>query len=368
MKQDWDQVANVSHCMGQMLSAASSKFLELGNLGRGQRVLDLACGVGTVAAQAGAIVGEGGWVVGLDSSPEMVAVANQYFGGGDTVKFAVHDVLDPVGHPDSYDTVFCRFSLPFLTNPGIALAGSFAALKPGGRMCIMSIADFRDNDFIRVLEVIDSPLVNHVLQWGTPQAIANEVAAAGFQGVLTKRIRALVTVNDPNVYWHCIRGLFGFADPIMPPALARHVVPGTRLGVSFVFALGRKPDPDAPVDIVVQTPEDTIAVARRKTREISATSLGQTFKGEPVVYLDVRAPGSRVTKIKDSINITRDDLEKQLPAMVPDPSTIIVVYCQSGNQSALATTQLDALGYRNVWSLQRGIEGWEYVGKRVVPA
>ncbi|MBA3819471.1 MAG: methyltransferase domain-containing protein [Deltaproteobacteria bacterium] len=369
MQPDWKQVTGVSHCMGQLLAAASSKLLELGGLTRGQSVLDLACGVGAVAKEAAALVaGSGGSVLGIDACEEMVAAATQHCAGDSTVRFAVHDALSGVGHPDSYDSIFCRFSLPFLQHPSVALEHSLNALKPGGRLCIMSIADGAHNDFIGALEVTGSPYVNHVMQWGNQDALAHQLEAVGFQGILTKRIRALVTVHDPNAYWDCVRGLFGFPDVAMPPEVARRVVRGSRIQVSVVLALGRKHDPHAEVTAEIQTAQDVIALARRKTREIGPTSLSQTFKGEKVVYLDVRAPASRLTQIKDSINVTRDDLETRLPSLVPDPATIIVVYCQQGSQSALAAGQLHAMGYSNVWSLQRGIEAWEYVGMKVTPA
>lgn len=367
MHQDWQHVVTVSHFMGQLLEAASSKFLELGSLGRGQRAVDIACGVGSLAAQAATIVaGQGGGVVGIDACPEMIAAANAMYGtAGGALQFAVHDAHQGVGHPNSYDAAFCRFSLPFLADPARVLAACHEALKPGGRMCVMSIADAEHNDFMRALA--GPPIVDHVLQAGHQDRIASQLQDAGFQNVLTKRIRALVTIGDPNEYWQCVRGLYNFAEPTIPAVIADRVRPGARLTVSIVFAIGRKHDPNAAVQHEVQSAADAVALARRKTREINPKSI-QAFKGEQVVFLDIRSPSARLTKIRDSINVTRDDLEKQLPAMVPDPATNIVVYCQNGNQSVLAAGQLRAMGYTNVWSLQRGIEAWEYVGMKTVPA
>lgn len=50
-------------------------LLEYASLGSGERVLDLACGTGSVARQAAPIVGERGKVTGLDINPGMLAVA-----------------------------------------------------------------------------------------------------------------------------------------------------------------------------------------------------------------------------------------------------------------------------------------------------
>lgn len=50
-------------------------LLEYASVGSGERVLDLACGTGSVARQVAPIVGERGKVTALDVNPGMLAVA-----------------------------------------------------------------------------------------------------------------------------------------------------------------------------------------------------------------------------------------------------------------------------------------------------
>src|SRR5213593_2797220 len=48
---------------------------ELGRLSPGERVLDLGCGAGTDSLVAAQMVGDGGRVIGIDMTPEMLAKA-----------------------------------------------------------------------------------------------------------------------------------------------------------------------------------------------------------------------------------------------------------------------------------------------------
>jgi ubiquinone/menaquinone biosynthesis C-methylase UbiE len=53
------------------------KIAAAANLQRGDRVLDVGCGTGTLAALMAQRVGETGEVVGIDLSPRMLAVARR---------------------------------------------------------------------------------------------------------------------------------------------------------------------------------------------------------------------------------------------------------------------------------------------------
>jgi phage shock protein E len=53
----------------------------------------------------------------------------------------------------------------------------------------------------------------------------------------------------------------------------------------------------------------------------------------------------------------------QLPA---DKGAKIVVYCRSGNESAIASQTLLDLGYRNIWNLAGGMIAWTDSGRTLV--
>ena len=91
---------------------------------KGERVLDLGCGDGTLTAQ---IVGTGARVVGVDSSPAMVDAARAR--GIDA------HVIDAACLPfeSEFDAVFSNAALHWVHQADAALTGIARALRPGGR-------------------------------------------------------------------------------------------------------------------------------------------------------------------------------------------------------------------------------------------
>jgi trans-aconitate methyltransferase len=92
----------------------------------GERVLDLGCGTGDVAA---AITEKGARVVGVDASPAMIANARARF---PTQDFRVADAAD-LGFENEFDAVFSHAVLHWVTRAAHAVCGIARALKPGGR-------------------------------------------------------------------------------------------------------------------------------------------------------------------------------------------------------------------------------------------
>ena len=83
-------------------------------------------------------------------------------------------------------------------------------------------------------------------------------------------------------------------------------------------------------------------------------------KDKSLYLLDVRTPGE-VAKgyIKGSMNISIDKLPQKVEEIPKEKE--VVVYCQSGARSALATMYLRARGFK-VNSLDHGFHEWEEAG------
>ena len=95
--------------------------------GPGERVLDLGCGTGHLAAE---IARSGAEVVGIDSSPEMVEQARCNY---PELRFEVADSTD-FSFPEPFDAVFSNAALHWMRPPE-RVAGCVArTLKPGGRL------------------------------------------------------------------------------------------------------------------------------------------------------------------------------------------------------------------------------------------
>src|SRR2546426_7750011 len=89
--------------------------------------------------------------------------------------------------------------------------------------------------------------------------------------------------------------------------------------------------------------------------------------GEPLVLIDVRDPDEyRDGFIEPATNISRGFLEFRIGTAAADPTTPIVLYCQTGLRSMLAAKALRELGYQNVVNLQGGFQRWAQSGLPVV--
>jgi ubiquinone/menaquinone biosynthesis C-methylase UbiE len=104
----------------------------------GQRVLDIASGVGEPAITAARKVAPNGSVLGTDLVPEMVNYARERATarGVTNIEFRVVDGERLDVPPASFDLVTIRWGLMFMPDPVACLKQARAALKPGGRLVV----------------------------------------------------------------------------------------------------------------------------------------------------------------------------------------------------------------------------------------
>jgi molybdopterin/thiamine biosynthesis adenylyltransferase/rhodanese-related sulfurtransferase len=90
--------------------------------------------------------------------------------------------------------------------------------------------------------------------------------------------------------------------------------------------------------------------------------------GNGVAIVDVRETEEFSTgHLPGAVHVPRGYLESRIDGVVPDHSQRVVLYCASGNRSALAArTMLDDLGYERVESMRGGITLWKDRGYEVV--
>lgn len=108
------------------------------------------------------------------------------------------------------------------------------------------------------------------------------------------------------------------------------------------------------------TAMDLVANAKQNITEISVTEARQTLTDQLV--LDVREPAEFAAgQIPNSVNIPRGVLKFKInkpPAFTKQHAAKIIVCCQSGGRSALATESLHKLGFSNAVSLAGGYKAW----------
>jgi len=118
------------------------------------------------------------------------------------------------------------------------------------------------------------------------------------------------------------------------------------------------------------TAMDLVTAAKQHIREIDVAT-AQAELGQ-YLCLDVREPAEfQAGHLPGAINIPRGVLEFKIgnePRLQNNPQAPILVYCQTGGRSALATEAIQKLGYSGAVSMAGGFNAWSQQGGAVEKA
>lgn len=107
---------------------------------------------------------------------------------------------------------------------------------------------------------------------------------------------------------------------------------------------------------------DLINEAKSRIRQVSVAEARAMHERGGVTFLDVRDQQEvNLGRIPGALHISRGTMETKIEAAVPRDADV-VVYCASGNRSALAAETLHQMGYDKVTSLAEGFRGWAESG------
>ena len=172
----------------------------------GEHILDLGCGDGVLTVE---LVAAGATVVGIDSSPEMVAAAREK-GLDAHVADAAHLSLD-----GAFDAVFSNAVLHWVKDADGAIASAWRALRPGGRF----VGEFGGHGNVAaIVTALFAVLARrgvdaapfHPWFYPTPQAYRARLEAAGF------RVDSIALVPRPTPLPTGMAGwLATFANPFL---------------------------------------------------------------------------------------------------------------------------------------------------------
>ena len=110
------------------------RAIELLQLQPGQTVLDAACGTGLALEALARLVGPRGRVIGVEQSPEMIAIAHQRCAAlGLQNVILLEAPVEDARIPGPLDALLFSFAHDVLQSPA-ALANAFAATHPGARV------------------------------------------------------------------------------------------------------------------------------------------------------------------------------------------------------------------------------------------
>ncbi|RJG47600.1 rhodanese-like domain-containing protein [Motilimonas pumila] len=106
---------------------------------------------------------------------------------------------------------------------------------------------------------------------------------------------------------------------------------------------------------------DLVDASRQVIQETNVAQVEQwQAQGDAFVLIDNREESEWAKgHIPGAVYMGRGILERDIEHRYPDLDQKIVVYCGGGYRSALSVENLQKMGYRNVWSMDGGIRGWQ---------
>jgi len=195
-------------------------------IGAGQRVLDVGCGIGDPTLQVAVLVGPHGHVLGIDLVEEMLATGRERASalGLTHVEFRAADVATLDVPAASFDAVLARWSLIYVEDVSAALGRLRRALHDGGRIAVTAWAPADANPWIaipmeelaRVLPVSGPDAATPGLFYlSADGALGEALRAAGFRNVAQERVRLSQFARDTTEFWAMLADMAGPLAPII---------------------------------------------------------------------------------------------------------------------------------------------------------
>ncbi len=103
--------------------------------------------------------------------------------------------------------------------------------------------------------------------------------------------------------------------------------------------------------------------------EVEPFEAAEEIRGGEVVLIDTREPHEyQEAHLEDGKLVPPALLAEQIAAAAPQKSARTILYCRTGNRSAIAAAQMQEMGYEDVASMAGGIVRWQEQGLPVIAA
>lgn len=169
----------------------------------GERILDVGCGPGFFCAELQEQVGPAGSVVGIDSSPAMLALAARRCEGRENVKLHEADATSLPVEDAIFDGAVCVQVLEYVADVPAGLSELYRALRPGGRVVVWDVdwatVSWHSKDPARMTRVLGA-WDEHLTHPSLPRVLAPAMRAAGFEDVRMESHPFATARFDPDSY------------------------------------------------------------------------------------------------------------------------------------------------------------------------
>ena len=106
--------------------------------------------------------------------------------------------------------------------------------------------------------------------------------------------------------------------------------------------------------------------AKSRIREINVDEAQEKVANGKATLIDVREESEwEAGHALGAYHIGKGVIERDIEQKVPDKSAELILYCGGGFRSALATDNLQKMGYTNVASMSGGWRAWQAAGAPV---
>ncbi|WP_316529500.1 class I SAM-dependent methyltransferase [Kitasatospora brasiliensis] len=161
----------------------------------GDHVLDVGCGAGQTTRLAARAAAQGA-ALGLDLSAPMLARARA-LAAEDNISFEQGDAQVHPLPPAAFDVAISRFGVMFFEDPVAAFGNIARALRPGGRLAFVCVADPKRCEWMRAYDAAYAALplppqeaASGMFSLADPAEIRRVLGAAGFTKVRTEAVDA----------------------------------------------------------------------------------------------------------------------------------------------------------------------------------
>jgi SAM-dependent methyltransferase len=242
----------------EAIANCHTRFVAAAAIGRRELVLDVGCGTGQATRDA-ARLATGGSALGVDLSSEMIALARRTAAdeGIDNVEFEQADAqIHPFGTA-AFDVVISRMGSMFFGDPVAAFTNLHRALRPGGRLTLLTWNDIAENEWLTEFRAAFAvgrdlptppPGAPGPFAFSDPDHVRAILTAAGFTDITFQSVHEpMIFGRDPEDVFEFVREFIGWMldgldaaerDTALAALRATIAEHGGKAGVTYESATG----------------------------------------------------------------------------------------------------------------------------------